>query len=108
MLLIFGVGCFLEPLPARPEGAHSTTTFLRRMATDLALAGRFEVAARDRKIGLAGAEQRDALAGAVGRDRRQPDRTAFARESLRHQLDQFLIVAAGGPTAIRSVVGRST
>src|SRR5258707_8091381 len=37
--LIFGAGDFLEPLGGRPEGAQRTTTFLRRMATDSALAG---------------------------------------------------------------------
>ena len=40
MLLILGVGGFLEPFAGRPDGAHSTTTFLRRMATEVALAGR--------------------------------------------------------------------
>src|SRR5882672_5213939 len=35
---IFGSG-FLAPLAGAPEGVHSTTTFLRRMATDSALPG---------------------------------------------------------------------
>ena len=56
-----------------------------------------QVAARHRKIGLAGAEQRDALLRSLGRDRRQPHRTALARKSLRHQLDEFLVLAAGRP-----------
>ena len=36
---IFDARCFLEPLRGRPEGDHSTTTFLRRMAADSASAG---------------------------------------------------------------------
>ena len=56
-----------------------------------------QVAARDREIGLAGGEQRDALRRPFRRDQRQPHRTVFARERLRHQLDQFLVFAAGRP-----------
>jgi hypothetical protein len=38
-LLILGVGLFLEPLAGSPEGAHRTTTFFRKIATDWASAG---------------------------------------------------------------------
>ena len=44
MLLIFGDGARLDPFVRRPEGAHSTTTFLRRIATASALAGRLRSA----------------------------------------------------------------
>ena len=54
-----------------------------------------EIAARDREVGFAGREQRDAFHRALGRNRRQPDRTAVAREVLRQRLDQFLVFAAG-------------
>ena len=65
------------------------------MATDSASAGRVQIAARDRKVGLAGREQRDAFGRAFGRDRRQPHRAAVAGKGLRQRLDQFLVVAAG-------------
>ena len=63
----------------------------------LGIGRQVQVAARHRKIGLAGAEQRDALVALLGRDRRQPDRAALARKGLRHRLDQFLVLAAGRP-----------
>ncbi len=54
-----------------------------------------QIAARHRKVGFACGEQRDALGRARGCDRRQPYRAAVARKGLRHQLDQFLVVASG-------------
>ncbi len=97
-LLILGVGCFFEPLAGRPEGAHSTTTFLRRMATDSALSGRFRSPRATARSALPAVNQRDALRRPF---RRRPatgrTEAVFARERLRHQLDQFLVFAAGRP-----------
>ncbi len=64
--------------PLAPVGAHSTTTFLRRIATDLGVGRQIEIAAHHREVDLVGGEQRDAFGGALCRDRLQPHR-AFPR-----------------------------
>ena len=88
-------GCFLDLWPASPEGAHSTTTFLRRMATDSALPGRSRSPrATARSAFLAVSSAMLSVAPSVD-DRCQPDREAVAGKGLRQRLDQFLVIAAG-------------
>src|SRR5882672_124643 len=77
-----------------PENAESVA-ILRKNVDRLGIFRQVQVAAGDREIGLAGGEQRDAFRRPFGRDQRQPHRAVFARERLRHQLDQFLVLAAG-------------
>ena len=95
MLLIFGAGCFFEPFAGSPEGAHSTTTFLRRMATDLALAGRFRSPrATARSVLPAANSAMLSLAPSVviGDSRTElPSRAKVCASDL----DQFLVVASG-------------
>ena len=61
----------------------------------LGVGRQIQIAARDRKVGLVGRQQCDALDRAVGGDRVQPHRAAVAGKGLRQRLHQFLVVAAG-------------
>ena len=103
MPLIFALAFFFDPLPLR-GGAHSTTTFLRRMATEFGAVGHFLVAARDRKIGLAGPQRGNAVDRARGRDHASAGPGFIAGEFLRQRLDQVLVVAARRPD--RNAQGR--
>ena len=107
-LLILGVGCFFEPLAGRPEGAHSTTTFLRRMATDSAFAGRFRSPRATARSALPAVN--NAMLSAVPSVVTSDSRTAlFSRANVcAINWISFWSSLPAGPTAIRSVVGRST
>jgi hypothetical protein len=65
-----------------------------------------QIGTTDRKVGLAGTKQGEGFDRSVGRDRRQPDRPAFAGESLGHRLNHPVIVASrrsdGNPESFRS------
>ncbi len=63
----------------------------------LCVLGQVQIAARNREIGLAGGEQRDAFRCSFRRDQRQPHRAVFTRKGLRHELDQFLVFAVCRP-----------
>ena len=95
-VLTFGAGCFLT-LGRKPGRRPQHDDILAQDGDRLGIRRQVQVAARYRKIGLAGAEQRDALLRPLGRDRQQPHRAALARKGLRHQLDQLLVLAAGRP-----------
>ena len=105
MLLIFGAGCFFEPFAGSPEGAHSTTTFLRRMATDSALAGRFRSPrATARSVLPAANSAMLSLAPSVviGDSRTGlPSRAKVCASAW----ISFWSSLPGGPTAIRKVTG---
>ena len=92
--LIFDLVSFLAPLRGAPEGAHSTTTFLRRIATAPAPLGISSSARPTARSVSPAAEKPDALDRAGGRDHRQPDRASVAGKGLRQCLDQPLIVAS--------------
>ena len=106
-LLIFGVGVFLEPFGAIPDGAHSTTTFLRRMATDSAFAGRFRsprATARSVFPAVNSAMLSVAPAVVIGASRIElPSRAKVCAISW----ISFWSSLPGGPTATRKVVGRN-
>ena len=85
---------FLRALGGSPEGAHSTTTFLRRMATDSASAGMSRSPRATARSALPAFSSAMLSAAPSVCNRREPDRTLVARKGLRQRLDQFLIVAA--------------
>ena len=87
----------LPALGRKPGRRPQHDDVLAQDGNQLGIGRQVQVAARYRKIGLAGGKQRDALLCSLGRDRQQPNRTALARKGLRHQLDEFLVLAAGGP-----------
>ena len=54
----------------------------------------FQIAATDRKVGLAGTEQSESFGRPGGHDRRQPHSPAFAGKGFGHRLDHLVIVAS--------------
>src|SRR5205085_3563647 len=66
---------------------------------------RLQIATTDRKVGLASTKQGECFDRSVGRDRRQPDSPAFARESPGRRLNHLVIVASwrsdGNPQSYR-------
>ena len=90
----------LAPLRGAPFGgplAHSTTTFLRRMATELGAVGHLLIRARDREVGLLRGEHGDAVDGARGLHHGEPHGGALARKVLGQPLDQLQVAAVRGP-----------
>ena len=108
MPLIFAAGGFLEPLGGRPEGAHSTATFLRTTATDSALAGRFRsprATARSVFEAVNSAMLSVAPSVVIGDSRTGLLSRAKVCASA---WISFWSSLPGGPTAIRKVTGRKT
>ena len=107
--LDLGRRLFLRAFGRKSGGRPQHDDVLAQDGDRLGIGRQVQIAARDRKVGLAGREQRDAFAGAFRRDRRQPHRAAVARKGLRQHLDQFLVVASGqARPRSASVAGRST
>lgn len=108
MLLIFGAGCFFEPFAGSPEGAHSTTTFLRRMATNSALVGRFRSPrATARSVLPAANSTMLSLAPSVVIGDSRTELPSWAKVCARTWIS-FWSSLPGGPTAIRKVTGCRT
>src|SRR3984885_14087544 len=103
--LIFALVSFLAPLRGAPEGAHSTTTFLRRIATapaPLGISSSARPTARSvspvpRSPRLSTAPAVGGTGSAAGRDHRQPDRASLAGKLRRRILDQPWSVASRWP-----------
>ena len=93
--LIFGAGGFFEPLAGRPATRPQHHDVLAQDGDRLGIGRHFQIAARNREVGLLRRQQRDAFGRALGRDRLQPDRAAVAGKGLRQRLHQFLVVASG-------------
>ena len=64
-LLIFGVGCFLGALWRKPGRRPQHDDVLAQDGDGFGIGRQVQIAARHRKVGLAGAEQRDALGCAL-------------------------------------------
>ena len=105
--LIFGAGGFFEPLAASPATDHSTTTFLRRIATDWASAGKSRsprVTARSVFLAASNALLSAAPSVVIGASRTElPSRAKVCASAW----ISFWSSLPGGPTAIRKVTGRN-
>ena len=84
-----------SPLAGGRKAPTAPTTFLRRMATDSASAGRSDRRAPPQGRSLPSANSAMLSAAPFGGDRREPNRAAVAGKGLRQRLDQLLVVASG-------------
>ena len=89
-------GLFLGVLAHSPGWRPQDDVVLAQDGQCLRVGRHAKVAAADREVGFAGAQQGQGFSRSPGRDRGEPDRPAFVAESLCHRLDYLMIVAACG------------
>ena len=103
--LIFARGLSFGALARKSGRRPQHNEVLAHDGDGLRVGRHLQIATTDRKVGLASTKQGEGFDRAVGRDRRQPDRPAFAGEGLGHRLNHFVIVASrrsdGNPESYR-------
>ena len=93
--LDLGAGLLLRAFGGKAGWRPQHDDILAQDGNRLGVFRQVQIAARHGEVGLAGGEQRDAFGRPFRRDQRQPHRAVFARKRLGHELDQFLVFAAG-------------